>query len=177
MYAVIKAGGKQHRVKPGDVIEVELMKGLDDTVTFHPILVVDDEGKTHHGTDIERAVVTAKPLGEREGAVGEGAQQPERGLLARRGRGEKHRVRLEGRDGKAELRLGVPGGAVLEEGEPASGGGKTLGLAHLLGPRSDAFGERSGEGRLSRAGADGLGQLRAAAQANRLPPAPEPAGG
>jgi large subunit ribosomal protein L21 len=67
MYAVIKAGGKQHRVRPGDVIEVELMKGLDDTVTFHPILVVDDEGKTHHGTDIERAVVTAKPLGEQKG--------------------------------------------------------------------------------------------------------------
>ena len=67
MYAVIKAGGKQHKVKPGDVIEVELMKGLDDTVTFHPLLVVDDDGKTHHGKDVEKAIVTAKPVGEQKG--------------------------------------------------------------------------------------------------------------
>ncbi len=44
MYAVIKAGGKQHKVKAGDVIEVELMHGDGDTVTFQPLLVVDDDG-------------------------------------------------------------------------------------------------------------------------------------
>ena len=32
MEAVIKTGGKQQRVKPGDVIEVELMKGIGETV-------------------------------------------------------------------------------------------------------------------------------------------------
>jgi large subunit ribosomal protein L21 len=67
MYAVIKAGGKQHRVKPGDVIEVEYMHGLGDTVTFHPLLVVDDEGKTHFGKQAEGAVVTARPVGEQKG--------------------------------------------------------------------------------------------------------------
>ena len=67
MYAVIKTGGKQHRVKPGDVIEVEYMHGLGDTVTFHPLLVVDDEGKTHFGKEAEGAVVTAKPVGEQKG--------------------------------------------------------------------------------------------------------------
>jgi large subunit ribosomal protein L21 len=67
MYAVIKAGGKQQRVKPGDVIEVEYMHGVEDTVTFHPLLVVDDEGKTHFGREAERAVVTAKPVGEQKG--------------------------------------------------------------------------------------------------------------
>jgi large subunit ribosomal protein L21 len=67
MYAVIKAGGKQHRVKPGDVIEVEYMHGLGDTVTFHPLLVVDDDGKTHFGKQAEGAVVTAKPVGEQKG--------------------------------------------------------------------------------------------------------------
>jgi large subunit ribosomal protein L21 len=67
MYAVIKAGGKQHRVKPGDVIEVEYMHGLEDTVTFHPLLVVDDDGKTHFGKEAEAAVVTAKPMGEQKG--------------------------------------------------------------------------------------------------------------
>ena len=67
MYAVIKTGGKQHRVKPGDVIEVEYMHGLGDTVTFHPLLVVDDEGKTHFGKQAEGAVVTARPVGEQKG--------------------------------------------------------------------------------------------------------------
>jgi len=67
MDAVIKTGGKQHRVKPGDVIEVEYMHGLGDTVTFHPLLVVDDEGKTHFGKQAEGAVVTARPVGEQKG--------------------------------------------------------------------------------------------------------------
>jgi large subunit ribosomal protein L21 len=67
MYAVIKAGGKQQRVKPGDVIEVEYMHGVEGTITFHPLLVVDDEGKTHFGKEAERAVVTAKPVGEQKG--------------------------------------------------------------------------------------------------------------
>jgi large subunit ribosomal protein L21 len=68
MYAVIKAGGKQHRVKPGDVIEVELMHGQQGTsVTFTPLLVVDDEGKTHVGTDLGKAQVKAKLLGEQKG--------------------------------------------------------------------------------------------------------------
>jgi large subunit ribosomal protein L21 len=67
MYAVIKTGGKQHRVKPGDVIEVEYMHGLGDTVTFHPLLVVDDDGKTHVGKEVQGAEVTAKPAGEQKG--------------------------------------------------------------------------------------------------------------
>ena len=57
MYAVIKAGGKQQRVKAGDVIEVELMHHDGDTVELHPILVVDDDGKTH----------VAKLVGEQKG--------------------------------------------------------------------------------------------------------------
>ena len=69
MYAVIKAGGKQHRVKPGDVIEVELMHGQHGTsITFTPLLVVDDEGKTHIGKDLGKAQVKAKLLGEQKGA-------------------------------------------------------------------------------------------------------------
>jgi large subunit ribosomal protein L21 len=67
MYAVIRAGGKQHKVKAGDVIEVELMRGVGETVTFQPLLVVDDEGKTHVGKDVAKAVVTARPAGEQKG--------------------------------------------------------------------------------------------------------------
>ncbi len=67
MYAVIKAGGKQHRVKPGDVIEVELMHAKDDAVQFQPLLVVDDANKTHVGKEIAKAVVTGKLVGEQKG--------------------------------------------------------------------------------------------------------------
>jgi len=67
MYAVIKTGGKQQRVQAGDVIEVEKIVHDGDTVTFHPILVVDDDGKTHVGAEAAKAVVTAKPLGEKKG--------------------------------------------------------------------------------------------------------------
>ena len=67
MYAVIKAGGKQQKVKAGDVIEVELMHHDGDTVELHPILVVDDDGKTHVGKEAAKAVVTAKLVGEQKG--------------------------------------------------------------------------------------------------------------
>ena len=67
MYAVIKTGGKQQKVKTGDVIEVEKIVHDGETVTFHPILVVDDDGKTHVGAEAAKAVVTAKPLGEKKG--------------------------------------------------------------------------------------------------------------
>jgi len=67
MYAVIKTGGKQHKVKAGDVIEVEKLVHDGKSVTFQPILVVDDDGKTHVGQEIAKATVTAKPLGEQKG--------------------------------------------------------------------------------------------------------------
>lgn len=68
MYAVIKAGGKQQKVSPGDVIEVEFVHGgPGDQVTFTPLLVVDDEGRTHFGKELARAVVRGRLLGEKKG--------------------------------------------------------------------------------------------------------------
>ena len=68
MYAVIKAGGKQLKVQPGDVIEIELMhRGQDEAVTFTPILVVDDDGKTHFGKDLAKAQVKGKLVGQAKG--------------------------------------------------------------------------------------------------------------
>ncbi len=68
MYAVIKAGGKQHKVKTGDVIEVEhLGGGHDESISFTPILVVDDDGATHVGKDLGKATVKGKVLGEQKG--------------------------------------------------------------------------------------------------------------
>jgi large subunit ribosomal protein L21 len=68
MYAVIKAGGKQHKVQPGDVIEVELVHGgQDGAISFAPLLVVDDDGKTHYGKDLDKAQVKGKLVGQEKG--------------------------------------------------------------------------------------------------------------
>jgi len=67
MYAVIKTGGKQHKVKAGDVIEVERLVAEGETITFQPLLVVEDDGTTHAGADAAKALVTAAPLGEKKG--------------------------------------------------------------------------------------------------------------
>jgi len=87
MYAVIKAGGKQQKVKAGDVIEVELTHGdHGEEVTFHPLLVVDDDGKTHVGKDVARAVVKGKLLGEQKGdKVKIFKYRPETGYSKRQG--------------------------------------------------------------------------------------------
>jgi large subunit ribosomal protein L21 len=67
MYAIVKTGGKQYRVAEGDVIEVEKLVGPDETLTFTPLLVVDDDGKAHTGQAASKATVTAKAVGEKKG--------------------------------------------------------------------------------------------------------------
>lgn len=68
MYAVIKTGGKQHKVKAGDTISVELLEGeAGDKVTFEPILVVDDGGGTHVGKELVGSTVTGVLAGEIKG--------------------------------------------------------------------------------------------------------------
>jgi large subunit ribosomal protein L21 len=46
MYAVIRAGGKQYRVAPGDVIKIEKIAPADNgNVEFQDILAVANDGK------------------------------------------------------------------------------------------------------------------------------------
>jgi large subunit ribosomal protein L21 len=52
MYAVIRAGGKQYRVAPGDVIRVEKVgTGTDGLVEFPVVAVSGEEGKVGVQTD------------------------------------------------------------------------------------------------------------------------------
>jgi large subunit ribosomal protein L21 len=68
MYAVVRVGGKQERVEPGDVIEVEFMKvDPGETVDLDPIVVFDDDGKAHVGKELSKARVRAKLLGDMKG--------------------------------------------------------------------------------------------------------------
>jgi large subunit ribosomal protein L21 len=68
LYAIIRAGGKQHKVAPGDVIEIERVKEGSDSVEFTPLLVVDDSGtaKSDKG-DLSTARVVGRVLGETKG--------------------------------------------------------------------------------------------------------------
>ncbi len=52
MYAVIRAGGKQYRVAPGDVVRIEkLPAGQGDTIEFNDVLAVSgEEGTIGPGT-------------------------------------------------------------------------------------------------------------------------------
>jgi large subunit ribosomal protein L21 len=51
MYAVIRAGGKQYRVSPGDVIRVEKVNGTDGPVEFPVLAVSSEEGKVGQQSD------------------------------------------------------------------------------------------------------------------------------
>lgn len=62
MYAVIKSGGKQHRVAEGDVIDVERIEDAGQ-VSFRPLLVVDDDGKLHFA----EGSVTTRVVGATKG--------------------------------------------------------------------------------------------------------------
>jgi large subunit ribosomal protein L21 len=68
MYAIIRTGGKQARVQSGDVIEIERVKGDVDKLTFAPLLIVHDDGKTvSDRSALDKIKVTAKVLGETKG--------------------------------------------------------------------------------------------------------------
>lgn len=66
MYAVIKTGGKQYRVKTGDVLKIErLVCDVDSEIDFSNVLLIVDGEKTSVGTpEIEKACVKAKVLSQ-----------------------------------------------------------------------------------------------------------------
>jgi len=62
MYAVIKSGGKQYRVAPGDTIRVERVSGeIGEKVKFGAVLSVHtDDKKVLVGAEAAKASVTGK---------------------------------------------------------------------------------------------------------------------
>jgi large subunit ribosomal protein L21 len=68
MYAVIESGGKQYRVAPGDVLEVELTGTEGDTLEFGRVLMVSgDDGVEMGKPTIDGATVRASLVGEVRG--------------------------------------------------------------------------------------------------------------
>jgi large subunit ribosomal protein L21 len=53
MFAIIRTGGKQYRVKPNDVLKVEKLDGVaGDTITFSEILAVGSDAGTTVGAPL-----------------------------------------------------------------------------------------------------------------------------
>lgn len=69
MYAIIRTGGKQYRVREGDLIDVERLEVADgEEVTLSDILLVQGDGDAQVGTPtVEGASVTARVEAHRLG--------------------------------------------------------------------------------------------------------------
>ena len=67
MYAIIRTGGKQAKVREGDVIDVERLRA-EGEVSFTPLLVVDDAGTVFsHREVLKGARVVARVVGDSAG--------------------------------------------------------------------------------------------------------------
>ncbi len=68
MYAIIRTGGRQAKVAQGDILDIEHIKGEEESLSFTPLLVVKDDGSTISGReDLAQIKVGAKVLGESRG--------------------------------------------------------------------------------------------------------------
>lgn len=66
MYAVIEAGGKQHRVSEGETLKLEKIKNVEagGSVDFDRVLLVANEGDVKVGAPtVDGAKVTAEVIG------------------------------------------------------------------------------------------------------------------
>lgn len=104
MYAVIESGGKQYRVAPGDVIDLELISsvkedGNDEKIRFDRVLLVSGDNGLRVGNPVvEGASVKASFVGALRGPKIRVFKMKKRKQY-RRTKGHRqnlHRVRIEG---------------------------------------------------------------------------------
>lgn len=99
MYAVIETGGKQYRVEPGDVIDVERVSGSEGEVRFDRVLMATGDNGAQLGNPvIEGALVKASLVGEVRGPKIRVFKKKKRSTY-RKSRGHRQdlvRVRIEG---------------------------------------------------------------------------------
>jgi large subunit ribosomal protein L21 len=104
MYAVIQTGGKQYRVAPGDVIDVELLgdHAAGSSLRFDQVLMVSGQGDKSDGGPqlgkaLEGAAVTASLMGEVKGPKIRVFKKKKRSTYRRTTghRQHMHRVRID----------------------------------------------------------------------------------
>lgn len=68
MYAVVETGGKQYKVEPGQLLEVETIAGdAGSSVELGRVLAVSDGGAVKAGKEVSGAKVTATIQGATRG--------------------------------------------------------------------------------------------------------------
>ena len=68
MYAIVRSGGRQHKVAVGDVLEIDRVDdGAGASVSLTPLLLVDGDTVTSDQSALGRATVTAEVLAETKG--------------------------------------------------------------------------------------------------------------
>jgi large subunit ribosomal protein L21 len=68
VYAIVRSGGRQHKVAVGDELEVDRLEdAVGSTVSLTPLLVVDGEAVTSDALELDSASVTAEVLAEIKG--------------------------------------------------------------------------------------------------------------
>ena len=69
MYAIVRSGGRQHKVAVGDVIELDKVddSAVGARVELQPVLVVDGETVTSDKSGLDAVSVTAEVVGPSKG--------------------------------------------------------------------------------------------------------------
>jgi len=133
MYAIIRAGGKQAKVREGDVLDVERIKTGGDEVTYRPLLVVGDDGTViSDPATLEKAKVVASILGENRGEKIEVFKyKPKTGYRRNAGHRQTYSriqvTKIEAPGAKKPARPKVPKATTTEK--PASAEGAETGAA------------------------------------------------
>ena len=68
MYAIVRSGGRQHKVAVGDIVEIDKVEAkAGDSVALTPLLLVDGETVTADAKKLGKASVTAEVIAETKG--------------------------------------------------------------------------------------------------------------
>ena len=69
MYAIVRSGGRQHKVAVGDVLTVDKITDAEvgSTVNLTPLMLVDGDAITTDAGKLEKVSVTAEIVAERKG--------------------------------------------------------------------------------------------------------------
>ncbi|MBK8460304.1 MAG: 50S ribosomal protein L21 [Micropruina sp.] len=68
MYAIVRSGGRQHKVAVGDVVEIDKINAkVGESVALTPLLVVDGETVTTEAKQLAQVTVSAEVLAATKG--------------------------------------------------------------------------------------------------------------
>ncbi len=68
MYAIVRSGGRQHKVAVGDVLEIDRVhSAAGSSVALTPLLLVDGSSVTSDASALASASVTAEVVAETKG--------------------------------------------------------------------------------------------------------------